>query len=260
MISNPKICYENRVTLRVIIERLYPNAKLIEIRDAFSEAIFNNILSRSNIDAIKRNTNKSGFYDGNIRRDGGKRSFIISTPTKMFRKALEEPTLYKNTYIQLIHNCKSILSDAEQVSQPFAADFFDFLNDSNSYSTELLHLIRQCVIKKKPESALALTVIIAIFQEKSPKIISANPALTQLLTAPVREKGFEFSEIYKAAAQVLEHAASEQGRMLAFDSVKNKMKIPGISSFGSSFISLHTGKWLKIHPQYPHFNKSGEIP
>ncbi len=230
MIPDPERCYENMITLQLIMVKLYPNANIIEIRDAFSEAVFSGVIDKERINAIKRNTNKNAFYNDNIRWDKGKRKFHVAKTVKAFRNALEEPSLRRKTYTQLVKNCKAILSDTENHGIHITAELFDFVTGRNAYSEKTYRLIQQCIAKNRFDSALALIIIIAVFQEESPRIISVKPDLIKLLTASASEKSLEASVIYKAAAEMLERAASEQGRMLAFRDVKNKIGMPEVGA------------------------------
>ena len=225
MIPKLERCCENMITLQLIMEKLYPGANIIEIRDAFSEAVFSGVIDKEKIEAIRRNTNKNAFYNDNIRWDKGKRKFHVAKTVKAFRNALEEPSLRRKTYTQLVKNCKAILSDVENHGIHITAEFFDFVTGRNAYSEKTYNLIQQCIAKNRFDSALALIIIIAVFQEESPRIISVKLDLIKLLTASVSEKSLEALVIYKAAAEILERAASEQGRMLAFRDVKNKIGI-----------------------------------
>lgn len=230
MIPAPERCYENMITLQLIMEKLYPGANIIEIRDAFSEALFRGVIDKERIDAIKRNSNKSAFYNATPRPYKGKYKLHVAKTVTAFQNVLTTQEQRKKTYTLLVKNCKMILSSAEQDGTHITAELFDFVNVKNAYSEKTYRLIQQCIAKNRFDSALALIIIIAVFQEESPRIISVKPDLIKLLTKSVYEKSLETSVIYKAAAEMLERAASEQGRMLAFRDVKNKIGMPEVGA------------------------------
>ncbi len=265
--KNDSICYDKMVTLQDLLERLYPNKKSRSVRDSFSETVFAGVLGEYSIRAITRNTNKSAFYIGNIRRnkENTKRYFAIADPTKKLKAILCSATTYKKAYTQLLSNCSTIIFDAQQNGTEVTAAFFDFLNPDNTYTPEIFALIRRCLDNGRQESVLLLTVIIAIFQDYSTEIFSCAPKLDVLLAAAVREVSEEVSVIYRAAADTLERAASEQGRMLAFRDAKHKIDMPHIGAaipdiLGKSKMSLsrhsneHTKPLSSYYEKAPYSN------
>lgn len=225
MIPKTRICYKNMITLCLLMEKLSPDKKIIDIRDSFSETVFYEILSKEKLDAIRRNSNTNAFYNGNIRFSGKKRCFHASKSVRALSYALTEPDLIRASYTQLIRNCRNIFYDAERRGIRITDEFFDFIDFDNVYSRDLFDLINLCIARHRRESALALTVIIAVFQETSPEVILLSNDLIQLLTDPSVEHQIDADMILEICSEQLQREILHEGRFIRYNDATNKMDV-----------------------------------
>ena len=176
------------------------------------------------------------FMQGNRRRNRQqKRTYANYHGTKLLKEIFEikeRKQLFQNeTLHQLAYNIDTMMAEAKISDwRAVQISIFNALNAEMVYGAELLDDIKELYRQNKISRIIAVIVLIAIFQETISDVFCWLTPKTDICeTIPA---------IRNAAMQMLHHAAEEQGRMLAFQSVSHKIDMPGIGNLLSTALGV----------------------
>ena len=241
----------------------------------FLKKLFCNIIDESVMQKkliCKSASNLKAFMQGNRRRNlQQKRTYANYHGTKLLKEIFEiteRTQLFQDeTLHQLAYNIDTMMSEAKISDwRMVQISIFKMLNAEMVYGSELLDDIKELYRQNKISRIIAVVVLIAIFQETISDVFCwLTPKTDTCETIPA---------IRNAAVQMLHHAAEEQGRMLAFQSVSHKIDLPGIGNLLSTALGVQNHhidsilveneqnnceslRMLFSNPPYPNIMRTG---
>lgn len=205
----------------------------------FLKKLFYNIIDESVMQKkliCKSASSLKAFMQGNRRRNRQqKRTYANYHGTKLLKEIFEikeRKQLFQNeTLHQLAYNIDTMMAEAKISDwRAVQISIFKMLNAKMVYGSELLDDIKELYKQNKISRIIAVIVLISIFQETISDVFCWLTPKTDICeTIPA---------IRNAAMQMLHHAAEEQGRMLAFQSVSHKIDMPGIGNLLSTALGV----------------------
>ena len=205
----------------------------------FLKKLFYNIIDESVMQKkliCKSASSLKAFMQGNRRRNRQqKRTYANYHGTKLLKEIFEikeRKQLFQNeTLHQLAYNIDTMMAEAKISDwRAVQISIFKMLNAKMVYGSELLDDIKELYRQNKISRIIAVIVLISIFQETISDVFCWLTPKTDICeTIPA---------IRNAAMQMLHHAAEEQGRMLAFQSVSHKIDMPGIGNLLSTALGV----------------------
>lgn len=211
----------------------------------FLQLLFLEILEKSYIQKkIISSASCQAFLNGNTKiHENGNRSYANMRVTKLLKEKLfctDALQLEQNeTFHRMAYNLEQILVQANVPDWHIAIQHaLTCLTTENTYYPAFFEALQSLQDKKKESRALAAMISLAIFQETLPEVF---PWLQ-----PSSEKNTSLShftnKMRQTAIQMLNTAAEEQGRMLAFRGVKHKIDMPDVGNILSTALGVQNNR------------------
>lgn len=241
---------ENQITLNGIKNILLKDCVHPLDSSCFLQLLFLEILEKSYIQKrMISSASFQAFLNGNIKiNKDGNRSYANFKTTRILKEKLlckDIMQLEQNeTFHRMAYNLEQILVQSSVPDWHIAIqNALSSLTAENTYYPAFYEALKLLQQKKKEARALAAMVALAIFQETLPEIFPWLQPSAERNTSPViRTATYSSSnltnKIRQTAMQMLNTAAEEQGRMLAFRSVKHKIDMPDVGNILSTALGV----------------------
>lgn len=215
----------------------------------FLQLLFLEILEKNYIQKkIISSASCQVFLNGNTKiNESGNRSYANMKVTKLLKEKLfcaDNTQLEQNEMLhRMAYNLEQILVQASVPDWHIAIqNALSNLTEENTYYPIFFESLQALQHKKKESRALAATILLAIFQETLPEVFPWIQPSSENNTLAATSFSHFTNQIQQTAIQMLNTAAEEQGRMLAFRSVKHKIDMPDVGNILSTALGVQNNQ------------------